>query len=248
MGRPPGPGGAPEDGPAAGPAGVPEGEAPPDAAAIEAGRLLFARECAFFHAATRVEELPAADLPEIAFLGRSNVGKSSLLNALTGRRALARVSNTPGRTRQLNFFRIERRLVLVDMPGYGYAAVSKRESAAWVRLIDRYLRGRVALRRLCLLIDGRHGIKDADRDWMTRFDKAAVSFQIVLTKCDEPSAEALARTMAAVAGEARRHVAAHPVVAATSAEDGRGIPELRAMLAALSVPGEVGYSPPPAAG
>ncbi len=207
-----------------------------DAAAIEAGRLLFAQECGFFWASTSATDLPPFDLPEIAFLGRSNVGKSSLVNALTGRNSLARTSNTPGRTRQLNFFRLGDRLNLVDMPGYGYAKVSRTEVSSWARLIDAYLKGRPTLRRLCLLVDGRHGLKDSDRSWMRMLDEAAVSYQIVLTKADEPSKAELEAVRAKVAKECGTHVAAHPVVLPTSARDGVGIAELRAMLTALADP------------
>lgn len=207
-----------------------------DAEAIEAGRLLFAQECAFFWASTSAADLPPFDLPEVAFLGRSNVGKSSLVNALTGRNALARTSNTPGRTRQLNFFRLGGRLNLVDMPGYGYAKVSRTEVKGWARLIDSYLKGRPTLRRLCLLVDARHGLKDSDRGWMKMLDEAAVSYQIVLTKADDAPRSELEAVRAKVAKEAATHVAAHPVILPTSARDGRGIAELRAMLTAFSEP------------
>ncbi|MCC7271773.1 MAG: YihA family ribosome biogenesis GTP-binding protein [Alphaproteobacteria bacterium] len=207
-----------------------------DPEAVEAGRLLFAQDCRFVWASATARDLPPVDLPEIAFLGRSNVGKSSLVNALTGRNALARTSNTPGRTRQLIFFRLGERLGLVDMPGYGYAKVARTEAGAWVKMIAAYLKGRPTLRRLCLLIDARHGLKDSDRDWMKMLDTAAVSYQIVLTKADAPKAAELAAMQERVAAEARTHVAAHPLVLATSAEDGRGVAELRAMLAALAAP------------
>ena len=153
-----------------------------DAAALEAGRLLFAKACDFVAGADKLEVVPDATLPEIAFAGRSNVGKSSLINALTGRKTLARTSNTPGRTQQINFFRLGDRLTLVDLPGYGYARAAKTRIAAWTRLVNGYLKGRPGLRRVCLLIDARHGPKDVDREIMTMLDKAAVVYQVVLTK------------------------------------------------------------------
>ena len=213
-------------------------DAAPDVDEIEAGRRLFAHECTFVAGVATIDGLPPDGLPEIAFAGRSNVGKSSLLNALTGRTSLARVSHTPGRTRQLNFFSLADRLMLVDMPGYGYAEVAKSEIAAWTALIRLYLRGRSGLRRTCLLIDARHGIKPTDRPLMDMLDEAAVSFQIVLTKADKMRPSALETLLAAIAKELATHVAAHPVIHITSAHEARGIVELRAVLAALAAPPE----------
>ncbi len=200
---------------------------------LEFGRWLFAQDCRFVAGAASAEAIPTASLPEIAFAGRSNVGKSSLLNALTGRKTLARVSMTPGRTRQLNFFLLSERLMLVDLPGYGYASASKSDIKAWTGLVFAYLRGRPLLRRVLLLIDSRHGFKDADREAMKMMDEAAVSYQIVLTKSDKTRAPELARICSAVLREAQRHVAAHPHILATSAATGEGIGELRAELACL---------------
>lgn len=203
---------------------------------VEAGRLLFARECRFVAGAAEPAALPAGGLPEVAFVGRSNVGKSSLVNALTGRRMLARTSNTPGRTRQLNFFALDNRLMLVDLPGYGYAEASKSAIRAWTRLIQDYLRARASLRRVCLLIDSRHGIKDADRPVMRLCDAAGLSYQIVLTKADKLGLAALPGVVETVASELARHGAAHPEIHLTSAEKGRGIAELRATLASFAEP------------
>ena len=211
-----------------------ETDTPCDEEAIEAGRLLFARECAFVAGAATVAALPAGDLVEIAFAGRSNVGKSSLINALTGRNALARTSRTPGRTQQINFFRLGDALLLVDLPGYGYARASKSKIGAWTALMFDYLKGRAALRRLCLLIDSRHGLKDTDRELMKELDTAAVVYQVVLTKCDKLTAGALAAVTETVAEELARHPAAHPEILATSSQSGAGIAELRAALAALA--------------
>ena len=204
------------------------------AAAIEAGRKLFAQACDFLIAAVGPEQLPDGGLPEVAFAGRSNVGKSSLVNALTGRKTLARTSSTPGRTQQLIFFDLGGRLMLVDLPGYGYASAPKQAVAQWTGLTRAYLRGRQALRRVCLLIDARHGIKPPDRETMGALDEAAVSYQVVLTKADKTKAAELARVHAAVESELARHGAAHPEVMTTSALKGQGIAELRAALAALS--------------
>jgi GTP-binding protein len=205
-------------------------------AALEAGRLLFARECRFVAAAADTQALPAEGLPEVAFLGRSNVGKSSLVNALTGRRALARTSQVPGRTRQLNFFLLDGRLLLVDLPGYGYAEAAKSAIRAWTGLVRHYLCRRAALRRLCLLVDARHGIKEADRPVIELCDAAGLSCQVVLTKIDKLAAEAREAAAQRIAAELARHPAAHPEIHLTSAEEGLGIAALRASLAALAPP------------
>ncbi len=207
---------------------------PDDALDLEAGRVLFAQDCRFLAGVAQESQLPELGLPEVAFAGRSNVGKSSLVNALTGRRTLARTSNTPGRTQQLNFFDLGGRLILVDLPGYGYARASKSSIREWTGLVRRYLRGRRELARVCLLIDARHGIKDSDREVMAVLDEAAVSYQIVLTKIDKLKTSTRTATLRAVSEEAARHPAAHPDVARTSAIDKEGIAELRAALAALA--------------
>jgi GTP-binding protein len=201
---------------------------------IEAGRRLFAAECRFVYAAQRLDQLPATAGPEVAFAGRSNVGKSSLLNALTGRRALARVSAEPGRTRQLNFFDLGGRLMLVDMPGYGYARAGKAVKQDWQGLMFDYLRGRASLRRVMLLLDARIDVKQADRAVMELLDRAAVTFQLVLTKIDGLKPAALAGKHAEAVGLARAHPAAHPDVLMTSSETGEGIVELRAAVAELA--------------
>jgi GTP-binding protein len=206
----------------------------PDAEALEAGRLLFAKECRFLRGVVGSEGLPEPRLPEIAFAGRSNVGKSSLLNALTGRKSLARTSNTPGRTREINFFELGGVLLLADLPGYGFAKVSKSQVKGWTRLVRDYLTGRPNLRRLCLLIDARRGIKDSDREIMRLLDEAAVVYQAVFTKCDKVKAGTLSARLAEAAAELKTHGAAYPAVAATSALKGTGIAELRAGLAALA--------------
>ena len=204
-----------------------------DAALIEAGRLLFASECRFVYASQRLDQLPVPSLPEIAFAGRSNVGKSSLLNALTGRRALARVSHEPGRTRQLNFFDLGGRLILVDMPGYGYAAAPKDIVKAWTQLVQDYLVGRANLARVYVLIDARHGLKDADTAPLDALGKAAVSHQIVLTKADQVKKSELAERIEAVEAALRKRPAAFPHVLPTSSRTGDGMPELRAAIARL---------------
>jgi GTP-binding protein len=199
----------------------------------EAGRLLFARPCRFVYASQRIDQLPDAVGPEIAFAGRSNVGKSSLVNALTGQHALARASGQPGRTRQLNFFDLDSLLTIVDMPGYGYAQAPKEVKADWQGLMFDYLRGRPTLRRVFLLLDSRIEVKAADNAVMGLLDRAAVTYQIVLTKTDGIKPEALERKHAEASKLARKHPAAHQVAIATSSSTGEGIAALRAEIAAL---------------
>ncbi len=201
----------------------------------EAGRLLFAKPAAFVLGAVKLEHVPPSAVPEVAFAGRSNVGKSSLLNALTGRKTLARTSNTPGRTREVNFFDVDGKLMLADLPGYGFAKAPKKQVQGWTRLIEDYLRGRAELRRCCLLIDARHGIKPSDRDAMALMDASAQNYQIVLTKCDKVKAAELEDLRAKTAAEIAKHPAAHPVIISTSSRDGAGIAELRAELAAIAL-------------
>ena len=202
-----------------------------DADLVAAGMRLFARDARFIAGAAEPAALPPESLPEIAFAGRSNVGKSSLVNALTGRRMLARISNTPGRTRQINFFDLGGALMLVDLPGYGYAEASKVAVKRWTGSVRRYLQSRAALRRVCLLIDSRHGIKDVDRPILDMLDRAAVSYQIILTKTDKLGPAALAATAERVSAELASHTAAHPEIMLTSAEARLGIAAMRATLA-----------------
>jgi GTP-binding protein len=208
--------------------------------ALEFGRLLFESECRFIAGANDLKSLPPSELPEIAFAGRSNVGKSSLINALTRQTSLARTSRTPGRTQQINFFRLGYDLTLVDLPGFGYARVSKEKIGDWTRLIHDYLKGRSTLRRLCLLIDSRHGLKPGDRALMKELDEDAVVYQIVLTKTDRIGAHELEKRLAETAAELSRHPAAHPLILPTSARDNLGIAELRAELASLSASRQFG--------
>jgi GTP-binding protein len=200
----------------------------------EAGRRLFARGARFVAGAGEFTALPPEGLPEIAFAGRSNVGKSSLVNALTGHRLLARASGKPGSTRQINFFDVAGRLWLVDLPGYGYAEASKTAAERWRGLMRRYLVSRAALRRLCLLIDARHGLKDLDREMLALLDRAGVSYQIVLTKTDKLAAEALSGAALRVMAEIGDRPAAHPEIHLTSAVERHGIAALRAALAELA--------------
>jgi GTP-binding protein len=195
----------------------------------ERARKLFAGPIEFLKSAPELKFLPDPDVPEIAFAGRSNVGKSSLLNALTNRNKLARTSNTPGRTQELNIFDVGEpmQLRLVDMPGYGFADAPKDLVKRWRFLVNDYLRGRAVLKRALVLIDSRHGLKDVDRDVMKMLDDAAVSYHLVLTKADKVKPTELAKVVAATADEARKHPAAHPSVFTTSSETGSGIPEVR---------------------
>lgn len=205
---------------------------------LELGRKLFAAECEFIWAAAKPGDLPPPGPPEIAFAGRSNVGKSSLLNALTNRKTLARTSHTPGRTQQLNFFALgpsveTAKLRLVDMPGYGYASASKEKIATWTTLMHDFLRGRAPLARVFVLIDGRHGLKPVDFEMFDILDRAAMSYQIVLTKKDEVKLSEREDRVAATLAELKKRVAAFPEVVFTSSETGEGVPELRAAVALL---------------
>ncbi len=199
----------------------------------EAGRRLFAGEAEFVWAATKLGNLPPMKGVEVAFAGRSNVGKSSLVNALTGRKTLARTSHTPGRTQQLNFFDVGGRFTLVDMPGYGYAAVAKDKVAAWTGLVNDYLRGRANLARVFLLIDSRHGLKPNDVAVLDALDKAAVSYQIVLTKADELKQSEIEPRLADTRAAIARRPAAFPQIVLTSSRTGLGVLELRAAVARL---------------
>jgi GTP-binding protein len=196
----------------------------------ERARRLFSGPVTFLKSAPALQFLPDPDLPEVAFCGRSNVGKSSLLNALTGRKAIARTSVTPGRTQELNFFDVGEPPImrLVDMPGYGFAKAPPKVVEAWRRLVRDFLRGRDVLKRTLLLVDSRHGIKPVDAEMMKMLDEAAVGYRVVLTKADKIKASELAAVIAATEVEARKHPAAYPVVHVTSSEKGMGIPELRA--------------------
>jgi len=212
------------------------------ASSREAGRKLFAQACDFVAGVADLGRLPPARLPELAFAGRSNVGKSSLINALVGRRQLARTSQTPGRTQQINLFDLGDRLTLVDLPGYGYAQAPKPAVEAWQRLVRAYLRGRASLRRTCVLIDARHGLKDVDRDFMAMLGEAAVAFQLVLTKADQVRQADLADLVDSLGSELERQLGAHPLLVVTSAHAGTGIEQLRAELATLAVAPEAAAS------
>ena len=205
---------------------------PFDDEALEAARKLFARETRFLMGAAAIGGLPEPDLPEVAFAGRSNVGKSSLINAVAGRKELARASNEPGRTREVNFFVLDDRLRLVDLPGYGFAKVSRDVARKFQNLGRSYLRGRPNLKRAYLLIDARHGLKGVDAEALDAFDQAAVSYQIVLTKADKLKPAEVAKVTEATLKAVSKRPAAFPRVLATSAETGQGVPELRAEIVA----------------
>jgi GTP-binding protein len=207
--------------------------APFTAAEIEAGRKLFAAEWDFVAATDTIARLPPMTGVEIAFAGRSNVGKSSLINALTGRKALARTSHTPGRTQELIFFASEAPLRIVDMPGYGYAEAPKSKVKAWTDLIHAYLSGRANLARVYVLIDARHGIKETDEGVLKTLDVAAVSYQVVLTKADQPKKADLEQRISETAAKLAKRPAAYPEILVTSSRDGEGMPELRATIARL---------------
>jgi GTP-binding protein len=198
------------------------------------GAWLFAQECGFVAGADKLEILPTPGLPEIAFAGRSNVGKSSLLNALTGRKHLARVSNTPGRTQQINFFDLGGHLMLVDLPGHGYAQVSRAKVKSWTRLTESYIRGRPNLMRVLLLVDSKVGTKEADDRLMDLMDESGLSYQVVMTKADRLKPAELARMRGRLAATLGKRPACHPDILVTSAVDGTGIADLRQELASFA--------------
>lgn len=203
---------------------------------IENGRLLFARDVSFMLSAVSLETLPAARLPEICFAGRSNVGKSSLINAVTNRKGIARASNTPGRTRELNYFNVDERLYIVDLPGYGYAKASKSDIARWTKLTRQFLFGRASLRRVFLLIDSRHGLKKSDTELMSVLDETAVTYQIILTKTDKLKKGEMDKVLAKTQKAISKRPAAFPNIINTSSETKKGLDLLRAEIATLALP------------
>ena len=203
---------------------------------LEYGRLLFAKRCSFTTGAVSMDGLPSVDLPEVAFAGRSNVGKSSLINALTGHTRLAHTSRTPGRTQQINFFTLGKNLQLVDLPGHGFAHASKKSIQCWSIFVQKYLEHRQNLRQVCLLIDTRRGFMDSDQEIMHRLDKAGVTYQIILTKADLDPNEVHNKAQTVVRKNLAHHPASHPAIITTSSKSGIGIPELRAALALLAQP------------
>ena len=205
-----------------------------DPTVLEQGRMLFEQPCSFVIGCVKLDQVPTVPTPEIAFAGRSNVGKSSILNALVRQNTLARTSNTPGRTREINFFNLGGRLMLADLPGYGYARVSKAQVQQWTGLVESYLKGRANLRRVCILIDSRHGLKESDRGVMAMLDKVAQPYQVVLTKVDKVKADYLGKLESTIKAEISKNPASFPVIAITSSRKGTGIDELRASLATLT--------------
>ena len=202
---------------------------------IEAGRLLFARDVTFMLSVVSLDTLPPAHLPEICFAGRSNVGKSSLINALTNRKGLARASNTPGRTRELNYFNVDERLFVVDLPGYGYAKASKSDIARWTKLTRQFLFGRASLRRVFLLIDSRHGMKNSDLELMGMLDETAVTYQVILTKVDKLKKGELEKVLTKTQKTIAKRPAAFPEIICTSSEKKHGLDELRAEIVGLAL-------------
>jgi GTP-binding protein len=215
------------------PSGASPRKNPMNEQALKKGEALFRCECRFAYGADHPGIIPPPTIKEIAFAGRSNVGKSSLLNALTGRRALARTSNTPGRTQQINFFELDGQLYLVDLPGYGYAKASKERVHAWNDMVFNYLQSRMTLKRVCVLIDARHGIKDIDDETMAFLDSANVPYAVIMTKADKLKAAELAEVVTSVIQGLKSHACAHPEPFVTSSDKKTGIPELRAFLASV---------------
>lgn len=211
-----------------------DAEKPFDDAELEEGRKLFSRPVTFMLGAVSLDGLPPPDLPEICFAGRSNVGKSSLINALTGQKSLARTSDTPGRTQEVNYFSADDRILMADLPGYGFARAPKDKVARWTRLVMSYLRGRPNLRRVLLLVDSRHGIKENDREVMDMLDSSAVNYQVVLTKIDKLKEAEREDVLARTREELTKHVAAHPDVLLTSSAKASGLDELRAEIARIA--------------
>lgn len=203
-----------------------------DSITFDKAQKLFRGQCDFMLGVAGLDQLPADDQPEIAFAGRSNVGKSSLINALTGRKALARTSNTPGRTQQLNFFNLMDQITLVDLPGYGYAKVSKSQSKAWTKLLKSYLKGRVPLRLALVMVDGRHGLKDSDKEMMDMLDEAAVPYRIILTKGDKMKGDTVLKDVQSVL---KKHPAAFPEPHITSSHKNDGLEELRHIITQVAI-------------
>ena len=203
---------------------------------VETGRLLFAQSCTFLYSVAQLNQIPNSNLPEIAFAGRSNVGKSSLINSLTNQNKLAFTSSTPGRTQQINFFSLAERIMLVDLPGYGYAKAPKKLVAGWTELIELYLRGRAELRRCLLLIDARHGLKKNDILAMSLLDEVAQPYQIILTKCDKVKLVFLEMVISDIKKIFPLHTAVHPDIIVSSSTTGTGIGKIRAAIASLALP------------